>query len=263
MNNQNALLIIDAQYDFCNPKGTLFVEGADADMKRLANWIKANKSKIDHISVTMDSHPVNDISHPSFWQDNDGNFPNPFTPISVQNIHEGKWVPRFFHEEAIHYVESLEKQGEFEHFIWPYHCLLGSRGAAIDENIMEALIEWSRDGKFYQVVTKGTNPLTEHFGIFRANIPVANQPETQLNQTLIDSLGKYQNVFLAGEAKSHCIANSLKQAMEVAPALAQKFIILEDCMSDVTGLGYLGTPIFNRARKMGIRFAKSSEILAF
>ena len=75
MNNQNAILIIDAQYDFCNPQGALFVEGADADMKRLAAWIKTNKSQIDHISVTMDSHPVNDISHPSFWQDKNGNFP--------------------------------------------------------------------------------------------------------------------------------------------------------------------------------------------
>jgi nicotinamidase/pyrazinamidase len=260
MNTQNALLIIDAQYDFCNPKGALFVEGADADMKRLANWIKANKSKIEHISVTIDNHPVNDISHPSFWQDCHGNFPNPFTTISVQDIHEGKWVPRFYHKEAIHYVESLEQQGEFEHFIWPYHCLIGSRGAAIDENIMEALIEWTSDGKFYQVVTKGTNPLTEHFGIFRANIPIANRPETQLNQALIDLLGKYQNVFLAGEAKSHCIANSLKQAMEVAPSLAQKFIILEDCMSDVTGLGQLGTPIFEKARNMGIRFEKSTNV---
>ena len=260
MKNQNALLIIDAQYDFCHPGGALFVQGADADMKRLSTWIKANKENIDHISVTMDSHPVNDISHPSFWQDKNGNFPNPFTAISSQEIREGKWTPRFFPKETIQYVEALEKQGEFGHFIWPYHCLVGSRGAAIDDNIMDALIEWTRSGKFYQVVAKGTYPLTEHFGIFRANVPVPNRPETQLNQSLIETLEKYQNVYLAGEAKSHCVANSLKQAMEEAPSLARKFIILEDCMSDVTGMGHLGAPIYDQAQGMGIRFAKSTDI---
>lgn len=261
MNNQNAILIIDAQYDFCNPQGALFVAGADRDMKRLAAWIRTNKSKIDHITATMDSHPVNDISHPSFWEDKNGNFPNPFTPITAQEIKDGKWSPRFFPNEAIHYVESLEKQGEFGHFIWPYHCLTGSRGAAIDDNIMDALIEWTKDGKFYQVVAKGTYPLTEHFGIFRANVPVANRPETQLNQALIDTLEKYQHVFLAGEAKSHCVANSLKQAMEEAPALAGKFIILEDCMSDVTGMSHLGTPIYTKAHAMGIPFAKTTDVV--
>jgi nicotinamidase-related amidase len=153
MKNQNVLLIIDAQYDFCNPKGSLFVDGADADMKRLSDWIKTNKNDIDHIAITMDSHPVNDISHPSFWQDSNGNFPDPYTPIGLRDIKEGRWTPRFFADKAIHYIESLENQGEFEHFIWPYHCLSGSRGAAIDENIMDALIEWARDGKFYDVIT--------------------------------------------------------------------------------------------------------------
>jgi nicotinamidase-related amidase len=260
MNNHNALLIIDAQYDFCNPQGALFVPGADSDMKRLASWIKINKSQIDHISLTMDSHPVNDISHPSFWSDNEGNLPNPFTQITLQEIKEGKWIPRFFPKEAVAYVEALEKQGEFAHFIWPYHCLTGSRGAAFDDNIMDALIDWTKDGKYYNVIVKGTYPLTEHFGIFRANIPVPERPETQFNRVLVKKLEQYSNVFIAGEAKSHCVANSIKQAMEEAPNLPNKFIILEDCMSDVQGLGHLGDPIYEKARKMGIRFAKSSEV---
>ena len=261
MNNQNAILIIDAQYDFCNPNGALFVKGADADMKRLAAWIKNNKTKIDHISVTMDNHPVNDISHPSFWQDKDGGLPNPYTAITSKDIYGGVWAPRFFPKEAIAYVEELEKQGEFGHFIWPNHCLIGSRGAAIDDLLMSALVDWTLDGKFYQVVAKGTYPLTEHFGIFRANVPVANRPETQLNQALIDTLEKYQNVYLAGEAKSHCVANSLKQAIEEAPGLAKKFVILEDCMSDVTGLEHLGAPIYAQAQSIGVRFAKSTDIV--
>ncbi|MBN1926049.1 MAG: hypothetical protein JW798_09445 [Prolixibacteraceae bacterium] len=262
MKVKNALLIIDAQFDFCNPKGSLFVEGADADMKRLAAWIKTNKHKIGHITLTLDNHPVNDISHPSFWHDAGGNFPKPFTPISANDIHMGKWVPRFFREEAIHYVESLEEQGEFGHYIWPYHCLIGSHGASIDKTIMEALIEWSWDGKYYHTILKGTNPLTEHFGVFRANIPIPGQPETQLNEQLIDSLRKFDTIFLAGEARSHCVANSLKQVMDEAPSLIEKLVILDDCMSDVAGMGHLGIPIFERAREIGIRFSSTKAALS-
>jgi len=259
MKEKNVLLIIDAQHDFCNPAGSLFVEGANADMKRLAAWIKANKPNINHVLLTLDNHPVNDISHPSFWENAEGNFPNPFTPISAKDIHEGKWIPRFFRKEAIHYVEALEEQGEFGHFIWPYHCLIGSPGAAIDENIMEALIEWSWEGNYYQTIPKGIHPLTEHFGVFRANIPIPGQPETQVNQHLIDSLRKFDTIFLAGEARSHCVANSLKQVMDEAPCLMEKLVILDDCMSDVAGMGHLGTPIFERAKEEGIRFSSTKE----
>lgn len=254
----NALLIIDAQYDFCHPQGSLFVAGADADMKRLSEWIVNNARQIDHIILTMDSHQVNDISHPSFWLDANDNFPAPFTPISYAEIMNGTWRPRFYREEAVKYVEALEKQGEFGHFIWPYHCLTGSRGAAFDEQIMKALIHWSHTGKYYEVVVKGTSPLTEHFGIFRANIPVKDQQETQLNKKLISKLAQYENIYLAGEARSHCVAYSLKQAMEEAPELARRLIIIEDCMSDVTGLGHLAAPIYERAKNTGVRFIKST-----
>ena len=63
---KNALLIIDPQYDFCNPAGALFVAGAEQDMKNLHDFIIKNSDKLSHICVTIDSHPVNDISHPSF-----------------------------------------------------------------------------------------------------------------------------------------------------------------------------------------------------
>lgn len=257
MRKINALLIIDPQYDFCDPAGALYVNGADMDMELLARWIKINRKEIDHIVVTMDSHPVNDISHPSFWHDSSGNFPKPFTPISLEDIRSGRWIPRYFRKEAEKYIEELEKQGEFGHLIWPFHCLTGSRGASLYDGIMDALIEWSGDGKQYRAVIKGTNPLTEHFGVFRANIPLPGSPETELNRSLIDELKQYENVFLAGEARSHCVANSLKQAMDEAPDLANRFIILEDCMSDVEGLGHLGAPVFERARKLGIRFDRA------
>lgn len=261
MRTQNAFLIIDAQFDFCNPEGALYVPGAEQDMEKLKNIILKNADKIDHITVTLDSHPVNDISHPSFWQDKAGKHPAPFTQITLQEVQEGKWTPKFAPDTALKYLADLEAQGEFPHFIWPHHCLTGSRGYALDENLMEALLTWTKTGRDYQAVSKGTYPLTEHFGIFSAQIPVADRPETQLNQSLINTLEQYENVFVAGEAKSHCVATSIKQAMKYAPNLASKIVIIEDCMSDVPDLGHLGEPIYQEAKKQGLRFVKSEDII--
>jgi nicotinamidase/pyrazinamidase len=263
---KNALLIIDPQNSFCNPgdangnnKGSLYVDGAEKDMQRLAKWIKNNKNAIDFIAITIDSHQPNDIAHPSFWQDKDGNFPPPFTMITSKDVEEGKWTARFDPKKCLEYLKSLESQGEYPHLIWPVHCVIGSEGAAIYQPLMDAIVEWTVNGEFYQTVTKGTYPFSEHFGAFQAQIPDPDRPETQLNHNLIKTLEMYQNVYMAGEAKSHCVANSLKQVMNEAPNLAAKFIIIEDAMSDVKGFETLAIPIYDKAKQLGVRFTKTSD----
>lgn len=258
----NALLIIDAQYDFCNPKGALYVQGADKDMERLARFIQRNIYQINKIFLSIDNHLVNDIAHPSFWEDKNKKQPAPFTQITAQEVEEGKWKARFEPEKSLKYLKDLEKDGKFLHFIWPPHCLLGSLGASIDETIMTAILAWCKiSGKDYIAVHKGLYPFTEHFGIFAAQIPDPNIPETQLNTSLIEQLCHYDNVFVAGEAKSHCVATSIQQAIDFAPELAKKMIIIEDCMSDVTGLGHLGEPTYRKAKEIGLRFVKSSYMI--
>lgn len=255
-----ALLIIDAQYDFCDPQGSLFVANADKDMLKLSDFITKNQTGINYIGMTMDSHQVLDISHPGFWVDKDGNFPNPFTIISHKDVLDGKWSARFAPNEAVKYIEELEKQGEFPHCIWPEHCINGTKGASFVQPVMDAIIAWTKATKsFYQVVTKGTYPMTEHFGAFRANVPVAGHPETQLNQGLLQKLESFDVIYFAGEAQSHCVANTLKQAMQF-PELAKKFVILTDCMSPVTGFEHMADSIYADAAAMGIKFEVSTNI---
>lgn len=43
------LLVIDPQNDFCDPNGSLFVPGADEDMKRLGGFIERVKDKLNDI----------------------------------------------------------------------------------------------------------------------------------------------------------------------------------------------------------------------
>lgn len=259
MNKKHALFIIDAQKDFCEPGRPMFVEGADTDVKNIASFIMNYIDDIDYICVSLDSHQVIDISHPAFWQDANGNFPDPFTIITSSDVDSGKWSPRYYPKQAIDYLHKLEANGEFPHCIWPEHCLIGSDGAALADDISSALAAWCRKGNRYDAVAKGTNPLTEHFGVIRANVELPNFPETQLNQNLIKTLESYQNVYLTGEAKSHCVANTLKQIMDFE-SLAKKFVIMEDCMSNVKGFETLADPIYDKAKQMGIPFMNSIDV---
>lgn len=267
---KNALLIIDAQYDFCNPKGALFVPGAVEDNKRLAAFILNNIDEIDYMATTLDSHHLIDIAHPPFWKDKDGNNPPAFTVISAQDVKDGKWTPRFYAPQGvIKYLESLASQGEFVHVIWPVHCLIGSAGHAIDDVVFDAIKAYEYKGKLCRKVTKGTHPLTEHFGAFHAQVPIQGEPSTDVNMELLKTLSEYENVYLAGQAKSHCVATTLKQALHHVPDLAKKIIVLEDCMSSVAGgpvpsnpaltFESLAQPIYDDAKKAGVRFVNSVQ----
>jgi nicotinamidase-related amidase len=256
-----ALLIIDAQFDFCSPEGTLYVPGAQEDMQRITALIEQKIDHIDQIIVTLDTHQVLDIAHPGFWENTKGESPPPFTPISATEVEQGVWHARFDKEYSIKYLRQLETQGEFQHFIWPEHCLIGTRGAALDDTLADALQKWSHQNqKNYKAIVKGENPLAEHFGVFRAQIPVPGEPKTELNQALLDDLEQYDELWVAGEARSHCVAASLKQILRYAPKLAPKVVILTDCMSDVTGLGHLADPIYAEALTVGVRFTTTTDL---
>lgn len=258
---KNAFLIIDAQFDFCHPDGALFVPGAEQDIDRMANLIQQHGNQIDHIVVTLDTHHTLDIAHPGFWQDASGTHPAPFTRITGDDVDAGRWTPRFSVEKAKKYVHDLEADGQFDHFIWPEHCLIGSRGAALHDTLLNALKSWSHlRNQDYVAIQKGLYPLSEHFGIFRAQVPDPAVAETQLNTSLIADLARFDTVYLMGEAKSHCVANSLKQILNFAPELASKLVVVTDCMSDVAGLGHLAEPIYAEAKARSVRFRESDAV---
>jgi nicotinamidase-related amidase len=258
MKTKTLLLIIDMQNDFCLPDGALYVAGAEKDAGRLGKFIIRYSEIIDHIIMTQDNHNVVDISHPVFWEDKHGNPPPPFTGISTRDVELGIWRPRFEKGKAREYIQKLEQQGEFPHTIWPEHCIIGSRGAAIVDEIMEPVKAWARNGKFYELVIKGTNPLTEHFGALMANIPVWGSPETQLNIQLAYTLRSFDAILIAGEAKSHCVATTIKQMVNIG-GFAEKLVILEDCMSNVTGFETIASSIYENAKINGARFTSSTE----
>jgi nicotinamidase-related amidase len=248
--SRNALLLIDAQYDFCHPEGALYVKGADEDMLRLADWIQRNADELDFICFTLDQHLLKSVFHPVWFRDENGQNPTPFTTITASDVDKGKWIPQYSPQETRRYLQDLEAQGQFAHTIWPPHCLIGSQGASLFEPVSQAIFDWAKNGKEYLPVTKGSHPLTEHYGIFQAQIPIADEPSTHLNTGLIRTLDQFDQIFIAGEAQSHCVATSIDQLLTHAPETAKKMRILSDCMSPVPGFEHLAEDIYHRAYKV-------------
>ncbi|MGV8826713.1 MAG: hypothetical protein ACWA6U_00205 [Breznakibacter sp.] len=254
--NNYLLLIIDPQNDFCDPDGALYVPGAEEDMLRLSQFIQQNQDDISQIILTRDEHQVVDISHPAFWVNAEGDMPEPFTIISYQDVLDKKWFPVFMHDEVVDYLQALEQNNEMNHVVWPEHCLAGSWGAAFNDDVMDAVTDWARVGRFYTIVSKGQNPLTEHFGAIRANVELEEDPSTQINHRLVEELAMAPTIVLAGEARSHCVANTLKQIME-QPAIQGQIIVLTDCMSNVPGFENSADAIYQEAKARGVIFGST------
>jgi nicotinamidase-related amidase len=231
------LLIIDPQEDFCNPKGSLYVPGAEKDMGRLATLVRRLKDKLDDVHVTLDSHHLVDIAHPIFWVNSAGQHPAPFTIITADDVRQGRWTTYLpsYRQRALEYLEALERGGRYPHCIWPPHCLIGTPGSNIHSALLPALLEWEQQFAIVDKVTKGSNPWTEHFSAVQAEVPDPTDPDTQLNTRLIQVLEQADMVLLAGEASTHCVANTVRDIATAFsdPAYVQKKVLLTDGISPV------------------------------
>ena len=231
------LLIIDPQNDFCDVNGSLFVPGADEDINRLARLITRMRDKIDDIHITLDSHRKVDISHPVWWKDSSGKHPDPFTLIAAAELESGRWCTTMpsFHKRSLAYLKALEASGRYPHTIWPEHCLIGDQGHNVASELAAAVHDWESRFASANFVTKGSNPWTEHFSAVRAEVPDPEDPSTQVNTGLIQTLEDADLILLAGEAETHCVLNTV---VDIANGFSnakyvEKMVWLTDASSPV------------------------------
>jgi nicotinamidase/pyrazinamidase len=260
------LLIIDPQIDFCDPKGALFVKGADDDMKRAAKMVTRISDKLDDIHVTLDTHRYVDIAHPIYWKDSKGVHPNPFTIISAKDVSDGVWTPSIpsLYKRGLEYVKTLEKNGRYPLCIWPPHCLLGSWGHNVVPVLWDALTEWEKGLAQVDYVTKGSNPHTEHYSIFQADVPDPQDPSTQLNTRLVQTIMDADIIGVLGEASSHCLANSVTDLANAFgdDKFIQKLVLITDATSPVTGFENLQDDFIKKMTARGMQTATTSDFLA-
>ena len=276
MSKRIELLIIDPQNDFCDPSGALYVGGAENDMDRIAAMVDRIGSKLYDIHVTLDSHRLVDISHPIFWEDGNGNPPDPFTIITFTDVQNAVWKAKNpgYQVKATAYVRQLEENARYPLCIWPPHCLIGSWGHNLFPSMYDALLKWEGDS-FANVdfVTKGSNPFTEHYSGVQADVPDPTDPSTQLNTGLINTLQDADIILLSGEARSHCLANTVRDIAAKFDAdgngeFVKKMILLTDATSDVgdlpgsTMFKDMGEGFVSDMRAKGMDVSTTEEFLA-
>jgi nicotinamidase-related amidase len=259
------LLVIDPQQDFCNPDGALFVPGADKDMERLSKFVRDNKDKLYDIHCTLDSHRLVDVAHPIFWKDQDGNHPKPFTTITKQDVENHKWTTSQpgYYRKALNYVTKLAENDRYPLMVWPPHCLIGHWGSLVVPELFSAFQEWEQEFAVVDYVTKGSNILTEHYSALQADVPDPTDPQTQLNTQLIQTLEDADLVVIAGEAGSHCLANSVRDIANNVSSdeFVRKLVLLEDATSPVTGCEQLQDDFINEMVKRGMQISTTDKFL--
>jgi nicotinamidase-related amidase len=260
----NTLLIIDPQNDFCSPNGALTVPGAADDCARLAALIGRLDKQLNSIHVTMDTHHLFHIAQPLFWLDEKGNHPAPFTIITSDNLQAGRYhaaLPQY-HNYAVEYVNTLEKTGKYNLCVWPPHCLIGTWGHNVYDVLSSALRSWetSLPGRVVDYTYKGSNVRTEHYSAIRAEVSDAADPASRTNFALIERLKASDNIAIAGEALSHCVANTVRDLITCIPA--EKLVVLTDVSSNVSGFEQLGNEFLAEIERLGVRTMTSTEFLS-
>ncbi|MBI3153625.1 MAG: isochorismatase [Chloroflexi bacterium] len=283
-----SLLVIDAQNTFCIPNFELFVggrsgNGAVEDNTRLCEFIYRNLGSITHITATMDTHNAHQIFHPVFFVDADGNHPTPYTDIHAADLRSNKWTfnpalapqfsiaPEYGQQMMVHYAEALEKKGKYALTIWPYHAMLGGIGHALVPALEEAIFFHSI-ARLAQpdFAIKGNKTFTENYSVIGPEVLTGPMGETlgEHDTKFIQQLQEVDRMYIAGQAKSHCVAWTISDLLDDIQAtdaeLAKKVHLLEDCSSAVVVPGVVdhteaANEAYVRFAGAGMRIVKSTD----
>ena len=232
----DALVIIDPQNDFCDPKGSLYVEGAAADIGRLSRYIIEAGSNISGIFVSLDSHDEYAIFHPAFWVDDAGRHPDPFIEITAADFKSGRWtaaaaINKPFAERTF---AILGSRGIESLTVWPEHCIVSTWGHRIADPLVEALKHWrNKTGLAVRYVFKGENPYMDQYSAFEGLDDTS--PQAAFNKSFFVRLVEFESVTFAGEALSHCVQESVLSYLRRLGYAEQRVRLLTDCTSPVKG----------------------------
>ncbi len=282
------LMPVDAQNTFCIPGFELYVQGCSGtgavdDNRRLSEFIYRYLDVITQICPTMDTHQTFQIFHSVFLVDEEGEHPQPYTLVSVEDVERGVWrfnpaLARSFRitesygqEHLLHYVRQLKAGAKYDLTIWPYHAMLGGLGHALVSAIEEAIFFHSiarASQPSFQI--KGDNPFTENYSVLRPEVleDAQHNAIAQPNTKFVENLLEFDAVLIAGQAKSHCVAwtidDLLDELMDVDDSLVEKVYLLEDCTSPVVIPGVVdyseqADVAFQRFSDAGMHVVRSTE----
>ena len=266
---RTALLLVDTQVDFIHTDGALSVPGAIEDTRRTIEWIFSNLGQITTIYASLDSHIPLQIFSPAWWTNADGQHPAPYTVITLDEVEAGAWQPLYDVEWSRQYVRALENNARKQLMIWPYHTLIGTPGHSITPALYEAIAYHTAARQSQpNFISKGTIAKTENYSLFEPEVKIDELPHGGLNIALLDEIADYDRIFIAGQAKSHCVLESVASLMRHfagRPGGVNKVYLLEDAMSSVVhpeiDFEAMAVRAFHQFTDIGLRIVRTSERL--
>lgn len=275
--NTVCLIVVDWQNDFIEgPMAHLGVEGSRADSERLFKFIHQHMGGITTILSTVDTHNPQSIFFSTWWRNNKYENPEAFTPITVKDIEEEIWIPRYkdpldkskdsAKDKALAYCRELEAKKRPPLTIWPYHCEQGSTGAALECQYFN--LQW------FHSLARGTSNLKAIKGLdVNSDMYGALKPEFSetnfLNKPLIDAVLNYKYIITCGQARNFCWDTTLVQVVDYFmndkdpdaynPDVVKRIIALEDCTSPIGGMTPENLAVEQHCRDCGVQFRKSTD----
>ena len=219
---------------------------------------------ISRIMCSLDAHGEHHIFLPCWWVNQKGEHPAPYTIITYDDVANNRWYPVIGNpRDSIDYLKEIEKPGADKKnlCIWPIHCQVGMPGFNLEKEFGKMVNFFSLARmSANKMVQKGQDPLSEMYGILKPEYSKKNF----LNMPVINAIVEYDEIYVVGEAASHCLMESVKQIAEYfanSPEVTQKITILEDCTSPITGYEADTQKAFDNFKNTyGIHFAKSTDI---
>ncbi|MGD8633626.1 MAG: cysteine hydrolase family protein [Anaerolineales bacterium] len=265
-----ALMLVDAQVDFVHTDGALSVPGAVDDAQRTAGWIFRNTARITHIFASLDTHLPLQIFFPTWWVDAEGHHPDPYTPISVEQVETEVWRPLYELDWSLEYVSALKEQARKDLMIWPFHVLLGTPGHAITPILYEAIAFHSAARSVQPTLEiKGTIAKTEYYSLLEPEVKVPGDPRGTLNEALMDRLLSFDAIYFAGQAKSHCVLETIASIVKrhgEDRTVMERLYLLEDCTSSVQhpeiDFEAIANETYREYADKGMRIVNSDDDLA-
>jgi nicotinamidase-related amidase len=261
------LLLVDPQVDFIHTDGALSVPGAVDDTRRTIDWIFEHAGELTGIAASLDSHTPMQIFFPTWWVDSAGQHPAPFTVITSRDVDQGVWQAIYEPQWSVRYVHALEVDAKKQLMIWPYHTLMGTVGHGITPALYEAITFHSAARQTNPaLLTKGAIPKTEHYSILEPEVKVPGEPQGDLNTKFLDLLNSYDLIYVAGQAKSHCVLETLTSVAlhyQNQPEKLTKWRVLTDCSSSVAhpeiDFDALANQTLRRYAERGLRLVTSED----
>lgn len=256
------MLVIDPQFDF-EDNGTLAVPGAAEDFKRLLRFVYKNLDKITKFMISLDTHFFFHVFSGCCWKDKNGEFVKPYTMITKDAYDAGEYYPVMYPKIFKDYLKGLESNSKKKLMIWTQHCLEYTKGWLPEQELVKMMYfhEAARKVRPYGI-QKGKSPYSEMYGIFKEEYAVGGA--SNVEEKLTNNIAEYDRILIAGQAKSHCVLESLKQFLEVysdKPEITSKVYFLMDCCSCIPGTEADTEAELNRLQKQyNINLVNSTDL---